>query len=480
MTADRQRQHYIDRMHRILGVCHACGYLWHEEKGRDGIPVRLEDVRPQGKVLVTPQYEKYGLHVNPRVLPKLRGMGPQFAYALNVPTVAVEVDGDTVYVRVPREREAKSGVVLFEQAWALAPDIAPGGLLLGIDEAQQQLVLDLNQAGASHCMVVGMTGSGKSTLMQTMILSAEMTGAHVALFDPSGGFQALSGHPSVWRGGLFRRAEDCEWGLGVLARSLANEGEASGALYIFVDEVPELVRQQPTIKEHLGRLAQAGRHRGYHLILGAQHPLVADLGAATIRNIPVSLVGKVRDKQAAYNATGRSDSGAENLRGAGDFMAYISDSKTHFQAAMPSDQMLREWAKRYPPRSPRIPPKPTALAPGNHGAYIMSSNAPSGNGPGGSVVDDIPAELKARIWSYYCKNDRQAPKPQWVRDITKRHALGRAKAAEYRYLKACRAIYFALLDHGVAYDGYDPNSQETAVRSQEDKESVSGMSVLNA
>ena len=388
---DRKRggTHYSDRMHRILGVCHACGVLWHEEKVsyREGVSEvhRMEDVRPQGSVLVTPQYEKYGLHVNPRVLPRLRGMASQFAYALNVPAVAVEVDGDVVYVRVPRECGEGEGVVLFEQAWALAPDLAPGSLLLGVDEEQKQLVLDLEAPSNVHCAVIGMTGSGKSTLMKSMILSAEMAGgSKVALFDPSGGFQSLSGHPSVWRSGLFRKAEECEWGLEVLARSLGREESLEGgsSTYVFVDEVPELVRQRPQIKEHLGRLAQAGRHAGLHLILGAQHPLASELGSATLRNIPVRLVGRVADRAAAYNAAGRSDSGAEHLRGGGDFVALNGTSKRHFQAAMPSAELLEQWVHRYPPRPPRIPPRPAsplsaAKAAPAHGWSPAATPAPS-------------------------------------------------------------------------------------------------------
>jgi hypothetical protein len=427
--------HYSDRMHRILGVCHACGILWHEEKVsyRNGASEvqRVEDVRAQGSVLVTAQYEKYGLHVNPRVLPRLRGMAEQFAYALNVPAVSVEIDGDVVYVRVPRERREGEGVVLFEQAWALAPGIAKGHLLLGVDEEQNQLLLDLASASNVHCAVIGMTGSGKSTLMKTMILSAEMAGgAAVALFDPSGGFRALSGHPAVWRSGLFRRAEECEWGLEVLARSLGREGRGEGAscTYVFVDEVPELVRQRPAIKEHLGRLAQAGRHGGLHLILGAQHPLASELGSATLRNIPVRLVGRVADRAAAYNATGRSDSGVEHLRGGGDFLALNGSSKRHFQAAMPSAQLLEQWAQRYPPRSPRLPPRPSAQplqrpAREVQGWPLSAESASVGGeerGPGGAGhdLDDIPGAVVEAI-THYITHEGKLPSPYWVRRYTR-------------------------------------------------------------
>jgi len=99
---DRTRTgtHYSDRMHRILGVCHDCGLLWHNERVtyRNGVTEvkRVNDIEPEGSVLVTPQYEKYGLRVNPRLLPRLKTMGPQFAYALNVASARVEVDGNTV------------------------------------------------------------------------------------------------------------------------------------------------------------------------------------------------------------------------------------------------------------------------------------------------------------------------------------------------------------------------------------------------
>ena len=299
-----------------------------------------------------------------------------------------------------------------------------GGCCLGVDEEQKQLVLELEAPRNVHCAVIGMTGSGKSTLMKTMILSAEMAGGRkVALFDPSGGFQALSGHPSVWRSGLFRRAEECEWGLEVLARSLGREEamEGGGTTYVFVDEVPELVRQRPQIREHLGRLAQAGRHAGLHLVLGAQHPLASELGSATLRNIPVRLVGRVADRAAAYNATGRSDSGAEHLRGGGDFVALNGSSKRHFQAAMPSAELLQQWVERYPPRPPRVPPRPAARGwqPAGKAMAVESAEGQgAGAGGGGRGLDEIPAGVVKAITHYYAR-EKRFPSAYWVRCYTR-------------------------------------------------------------
>ena len=54
-------------------------------------------------IVLTPKYEKYGLEVNPKVLKEVKGMGPQFALGLNVSQAGIEVRGDCVYVKVPRD-----------------------------------------------------------------------------------------------------------------------------------------------------------------------------------------------------------------------------------------------------------------------------------------------------------------------------------------------------------------------------------------
>ena len=423
---DRQGKgtYYSDRMQRILGVCQDCGLLWHNERitFRNGATEyhRIDDIEPEGSVVVTPQYEKYGLRANPRLLSRLKAMGSQFAYALNVPNTAVEVDGDTVYVRVPRSQAQGEAVITFEQAWAIDPHIPRGSLLLGVDEDQHQLVLELVAPTNVHAAVIGMTGSGKSTLMRTMVLSAQMIGgAQVALFDPSGGFELLSGHPSVWRGGLFRTADECELGLETLAGALGKQ--VNTLLYVFVDEVPELIMQRPRIKDHLARLAQAGRHAGVHLILGAQHLVASQVGPMTLRNIPARLIGRVSDRTAAYNAAGRNDVTAEHLRGNGDFIVVGSGAPRHFQAALVSDALLAEWARRYPPRRPRLPVRPgdgrqdsvnvdlgTFIHLGGHG----------GGGGGGRQLDEIPSSVLREIRTYVGKHGKE-PSCNWVYDLTR-------------------------------------------------------------
>jgi hypothetical protein len=263
-----------------------------------------------------------------------------------------------------------------------------------------------------------------------MILSAQkIGGAKVALFDPSGGFLPLSGHPSVWRGGLFRDAEHCELGLEALAGSLGRGRH--GLLFVFVDEVPDLVMQRSGIRDHLARLAQSGRHAGIHLVLGAQHPLASELGSLTLRNIPVRLVGKVADRTAAYHATGRNDSQAVTLRGRGDFVAVNGANVRRFQAAYVPEAYLREWQRRYPPRPPRLPVRtPTILSEG--GDWQSASTA---SGAAGRPTDDIPPFVVERIRQYMVEHG-EPPSSNWVYRYTK----GQLESGGFNRVKARRAI----------------------------------------
>jgi hypothetical protein len=332
----------------------------------------------------------------------VRRLGKQFAYALNVPRVFVEVDGDTIYVRVPREQG--DAPLSFDAAWALAPDIPQGSLLLGQAEDCAQLCLNMADPGNVHCGVIGMPGSGKSTLMKTMILSALMTGQRVALFDPSGGFYPLSGHPSVWRGGMYRRHEDCERGLGLLASQMEGATDDAVSTFIFVDEVPELISVHPTIGASLERIARIGRHAGYHLVLGAQD---IDAHQALFKHIRARLVGCVADAGIAYRATSRNDSGAEFLRGGGDFVSCTGAGLRHFQAAMCGP--LEGWAHRYPPRigepfaKPEPPTRQVMPAPR---LQVMQSTAPIVAELQGRGVDAIPARVVRDIMVYRTRNRR--------------------------------------------------------------------------
>lgn len=393
---------HSDRIHRLLGVCHGAGMYRVDKSGVQ--PRTIPEVTAVSEVIETPQYHKYGLTIDPRHLDTVRKLGPKFAFALNVPRVFVEVDGDTIYVRVPREQA--DAPLSFDVAWALAPDIPAGSLLLGQAEDGAQLCLNMADPGNVHAAVIGMTGSGKSTLMQTMVLSLLMRGAHVALLDPTrpakSALWPLSGHPSIWCGGYVSDMEDIFLALALLGRYHDN-----APLYVFVDEVPTLTRKSADIAESLLLVAQTGRKDGIHLILGAQ---TIDKDVALFGEVSARLVGRVVDAGVAYRATGRNDSGAEHLRGGGDFVSCTGAGLRHFQAAMCDS--LSEWMRRYPPRyAPRFakPQPPTRVEVAAPKLQVMQSTAPIVAELQGRGVDAIPARVVRDIMAYRGSEKRWPP-----------------------------------------------------------------------
>lgn len=427
-TPNRGR-HYESRLNLILSTCQDCGVLRHEETitHRDGSVQRVwvDDVTGAGKVVLTPRHEKYALTVSPRVLNRVKALAPQFSLALNVPSVSVEVEGGVVYVRAPRADAGQD--VDFETTWRLSP-IPQHALLLGLDDEGHQLVLPFDEA-RPHCAVVGMTGSGKTTLLRAMILGAILHREPVALFDPlalgpTRGLAPLSGHPCVWRGGVWQEPQACARALDALLRT-----HKGGRLFVFVDEVPDLLAQAPEAREALTRIAQRGRHTGLHLILGAQHPLASELPA--MRNIPVRLVGKVADKNAAYTATGQQDSGCEALLGGGDFIAFASGRAAHFRAALIADKLLDTWQRQYPPRQARPLAGVVSMAP------IEVEQRAVDAGEIGRPTEQPSEECVLAAVGYW-REHGEPPSSNWIRRWTKAR-----EGAVYGRPKAQRALDLA-------------------------------------
>lgn len=402
MTTDARGHgtHYQDRMHIILGVCHTCGLLTRETRQRyyDGhVEVSRETLIHPGEIQAPANlpWERYGLRVNPSVLRQVRGMAPQFALALNVPATIVQVDGDTVWVRVPTERKA---ALDWQAAYDLAPDMPPSHLLLGMDDDGQQMTLDLSVN--YHVLVCGQTGSGKSTLLRTMAISALVRGIPIALLDPKPDLAPLSGHPAVWQSGHFDNADDIEACLCYLAERTRHNDMLP--LVIFCDEAPMLCARAK-VRTALADIAQTGRHIGLHLILGSQ--VAEGIIKDSVGNLNARIVGRVADARRAAVATGRGRTGAERSQGRGDFWASTTttDAPVHFQAAMPSAEFVAAWAKRYPPRYGVVP----QMIPSPERSFTPETREPSGPG---RHADDLPPMVARRIADYYVQHRKRPPR----------------------------------------------------------------------
>jgi S-DNA-T family DNA segregation ATPase FtsK/SpoIIIE len=193
----------------------------------------------------------------------------------------------------------------------------------------------------AHVLVVGTTGSGKTALARTLLVSLAMynrqSQVQLVLIDPKGrGFAALEALPHAL-GGVVSSTEAAVERLRALVMEMERrdkEGISRPALIVAVDELADLLQSGgAAVEAMLTRLAQRGREAGIHVVACTQKPTAALIGGAMKANFPVRLVGAVASKDEARYASGITDSGAEKLEGKGDFLLVAKGDTVRFQAA---------------------------------------------------------------------------------------------------------------------------------------------------
>ena len=215
---------------------------------------------------------------------------------------------------------------------------------LGTGHLGAPIYLDLHQA--PHVLIGGTTGSGKSVLLNDMIISLVLHNspktAKLILIDPKiVEFMPYSGLPHLYKPVIAETSEaiktlkDIEHELDERCRDMANRRlrEYDGcSLYVFVDELADLViTGKKPVEERLLKIAQKGRAARIHLILATQQPSVKIMPSALKANCPTRIALKV--KTISDSRIILDHKGAENLRGKGDAILSNADgSEIRFQA----------------------------------------------------------------------------------------------------------------------------------------------------
>jgi len=326
---------------------------------------------------VTPRWVRF--QVLPAVgakISKIKGLGEELAAALGASTCRVSRRGAAVAVEVPRDDPRPVRLLpLFRQLEVEdAPSTSGQGIpsktaILGLADDGAPLLIRLPSPDVAHILVAGTTGSGKTMLLQAMILSLAMAnpapsasfqerddGLALVLVDPKGhAFSPFEGLPHLTRP-VIRGAEEVAEALQSLVRLMERQGGRAATtgggqsplspgptVAVFIDELADLLMVGGKGVQHLlTRLTQRGREAGIHIVAATQKPTSAILGPLVKANFPVRLVGRVTSIEDARTATGWSGTGAERLLGRGDFLAVAEGRMIRFQAAHVSPAEIKQ------------------------------------------------------------------------------------------------------------------------------------------
>jgi len=246
----------------------------------------------------------------------IKGLSEELAAALDTSNVRVARQGAAVQVEMPRE---DSRPVMLLPLLRGLEDLPPVTAALGLGDDGIPLLIRLPSPDVAHVLVAGTTGSGKSALLRTMVLSLavyEPQPARLALvlIDPKGrAFDSLSDLPQLARPVLVRTEEAVE-ALGSLVHLMERRdqrGESEPPVVVFIDELADLMMVGGADAERqLTRLLQRGREAGVHVVAATQKPTAAVVGSLVKANFPVRLVGKVASPEDAKVASGWKGTGA--------------------------------------------------------------------------------------------------------------------------------------------------------------------------
>ena len=193
--------------------------------------------------------------------------------------------------------------------------------LVGMQNDGAPLLINFASPDCCHVLVAGRTGSGKTTLAQSMVMSmvqrVSPSRVSIVVIDPKNRgatpfLYAIRNH-LAW--GICQQADAI---IDVLEMLVARMDEPivpnpSPRLVVYVDELADLCMIDQRIGDLLTRLAQRGRESGIHLLCCTQKPLAQSIGTLLKANLPLRIVGALVSAEDSKAASGKPKLGAEGL-----------------------------------------------------------------------------------------------------------------------------------------------------------------------
>ena len=249
--------------------------------------------------------------------------------------------------------------VLPHQYFGWSQDNKQEHVNIGVDILNNNVSLDFWN-NINHILIGGATGSGKSTLMNSMITDMIGRGCvsdkpYIFLFDPKKvEFAKFKDIPFVhYECETYLISQKLNWLVKAMEQRYKEFTEKGFTdykqanyqpYYVFVDELADLMMcGDPMIEQSIIRLAQKGRGAGIHLILATQNPIAKVCTSLIKSNMTTRIALKCATKMQSIVLLDHI--GAEKLLGKGDALLKLPNKvdEIRFQCSYSSDDFIHEW-----------------------------------------------------------------------------------------------------------------------------------------
>jgi len=284
-----------------------------------------------------PRHARFELstHLGERIK-GIRGLLDEIALGLGAKEARLDRSANGLAIQVPRSDPKTVSLTRLIEG---VKSPGPARPMLGLGDNRVPILANLNSPQVAHVLIAGTTGSGKSSLVRSMIISMALwsTTAELALvlIDPKGTeFNDLDALPHLATD-IITDSGHAAHVLEALATAMNTDADrAETTTVIVIDEVADLLMMAGRKATHaLTRLTQRGRSAGFHIIAATQKPTAEALGSLIKANFPLRLVGRVTSPEEAKTASGYAGTGAERLAGVGSFIAVTGAGRHSFTAA---------------------------------------------------------------------------------------------------------------------------------------------------
>lgn len=310
----------------------------------------------------------------------LKGLTQDLLQALGVAEARLSGENGFLHLLLPREDKA---MVPLLELLPLLSELPPATAVLGIDEADEPLLVTFGATGVSHFWVGGASQAGKSSLLRTTAVSLALqhrqSQLQLMVLAPA---DAADAAPEALRPLIHlphmidfvaETKDECADMLAFLvqeAKYRRQQQLKTPRIVVLIDDVDRLLQDEGAdMAEDLRFLLQKGADVDMHLVLASSEATLPGLSDLLHAAVPLRIVGQVLDAEEAEQMTSLMDSQAEYLLGAGDFLAIHGETLSAFQAAYVDDYDLHavlETLQRSRPQPllarPYIPESPASAA----------------------------------------------------------------------------------------------------------------------